>query len=383
MSSGSRGFVMAHLRWLAVGVAMLAFSSTGWSGRRELRGADPNAQRWQREVRRHDVDPDSVVNPLEYTHEMRDTAGEVAGHGTPLDRLRRVQAFLFDDDLFPFDYESTLTYSAKEAFEKRTGNCVSFTNLFLALARSLDIEVKPALVIMPGDAEKEGNLVVVHNHIVAIYEHSGGATVFDFNRRRDQPRIRLSIIGDAEITAVYLNNLGAEALFAGRPAEALEFVEKAVRLAPEFALARGNLGVIRRQLGDSPGAFDAYRAALDIVPDDPTILNNLAALYQSEGMHEEAQAVLDAVSRRAASPYLLVVLGDIEQTRGNPDTAMRLYKRAARQGRDLPEPQIAIARALIAEGRADAARKRLRKALARDPDNPTAARLLRRLEDGG
>jgi Tfp pilus assembly protein PilF len=368
---------------LPVGFAVLALCAPGWAGRRELRGTYPSVKRWQREVRRHDVDPDTIVNPLAYTREMRDAALEVAGYGTPLDRLRRLQAFLFNEDLFPFDYESTLTYSATEAFEQRTGNCVSFTNLFLALARSIDVPVKAALVMMPGDAEKEGDLVVVHNHIVAIYEHSGGATVFDFNRRRDRPRIRLSIIGDAEITAIYLNNLGAEALLAGNPTEALDYVEKAVLLAPEFALARGNLGVVHRQLGDVPGALEAYRLALNIVPDDATILNNLAALYQAEGRHDEARAVLRAVDRRAASPYLLIVLGDIELSRGDEDKAMRLYKRAARQGRDLPEPQIAIARALIAEGRTDAARKRLRKALARDAGNETARDLLRRLEEGG
>jgi len=343
---------------------------------RSFRHPELVQEHWEREVRRHGVEPSDITNPLLYTDEMRHAAQRVAGAGSTLDRLRALQSHLFNEKSFPYDYETRATLTAIEAFESRTGNCVSFTNLFIALARSLGLPVRAALVTRPGDVEKRGELIVVNNHVVAVYEHSGGATVYDFNRFTDRHRVGLTIIGDAWMTAIYLNNRGAEELLAGRPEAALGYLGSAVRLAPDFAAALGNLGVVRRRVGDTEGAFRAYRAALEIEPRYSTILANLAVLYRSQGREAEARAALQAADLSAATPYVLVIRGDFELSDGRVGEALRLYRQAARLDRELPEPQLAIARGELARGRTEKARKALLRVLELEPQNRLAARML-------
>jgi Tfp pilus assembly protein PilF len=310
---------------------------------------------------------------------MRQTARRIVGPGGTVERLYVLQRHLFNEEAFPYAHDSRITYTAIEAFEARTGNCVSFTNLFIALARSVGYSVRAALVIEPGDVEEEGELIVVNNHIVAVYQHDRGATIFDFNRAAERRIVGLDIIGDPVVTGVYLNNRGAEELFAGRAEAALRHLETAVKLAPEFAAAYGNLGIVRRRLGDVEGAFAAYRRALEIEPRHSTILTNLAVLYRALGREVEARAALRAADLRGASPYLLIIRGDFELAEGRHREALRLYGQAARMSPGLPGPWLAIARAEIARGRTGRARKALHRVLEIDPENELAARLLEEL----
>lgn len=334
-------------------------------------------------MRRLDVSP-PFENPLAYTEAMQALSLEVAGRGQPIQRLRNIQDYLFDDSLFPFRYGSRETRSASEAFESRSGNCVSFTNLFIAMARAAGIWVEPALAAVPLETEKEGDLVVINTHAVAVYRHGGGAEVFDFDRRAEQRRIvGVQPVDDLLATAIYANNLGAEALLGGRPEQARELLETAVRIDPAFAEAHGNLGIVRRQLGDIDGAFEAYRLALAARPRSPTILANLAALYRTLGRDAEANNALQAARLRGASPYMLISRGDLELTEGRVSAALDLYRRAARLDRQIPEPWVAIARAELAVGHTGPARKAVEKALERDPENDAAKALGQLLDQYG
>ena len=331
---------------------------------------------WSRELQRRGVDPSSVPDPLAWDDEMRNLARRVAGAGVPLERLARIQRELFDETKFPYDENARTTLTAREAFERRTGNCVSFTNLFLALARSIGLVARPALLAHVGESEKHGDLVVVNRHIVAVWEHGGRATVFDFNRRRHDPRVGLDLLDDLGLTAVFLNNRGAEELLAGEQERARAWLETATRVEPDFAPAHANLGVVRRALGDPSGAFEAYREALEIEPRDATTLMNLAALYRSSGREPEAQAALRAASLRGASPWLLVMRGDLEAGVGRAGRAVRLYRKAVAEFRHDPELHVALARGEIACNRPTRARRALLRALELAPDHPVALRML-------
>jgi tetratricopeptide (TPR) repeat protein len=307
---------------------------------------------------------------------MQSLARRVAGAGTPLERLLRIQRELFDETKFPYDESARTTLTAREAFERRTGNCVSFTSLFLALARSIGLPARPALLERIGESEKQGDLVVVNRHIVAVWEHGGRATVFDFNRRRHDSRVGLRLLDDLGLTAVFLNNRGAEELLAGRAEHAREWLETATSVDPDFAPAHANLGVVRRALGDGPGAFEAYRVALEIEPRDASTLMNLAALYRSTGREAEAQAALRAASLRGASPWLLVMRGDLEAGVGRPRRAVRLYRKAVSEFRLDPDLHVALARGELARNRPARARRSLLRALDLVPDHPEALRML-------
>jgi Tfp pilus assembly protein PilF len=337
-------------------------------------GPERYQQLWAKRVHERGLDPSTLVNPLALTEEMRRTAREVVKPGDPRDQLRQLQEYLFDPERFLFDYDARGTFSASEAFDRREGNCVSFTSLFIALGRSLGIPLVPGLILR-GNSEREGNLVVINTHMVALYYHSEGVTLYDFAQTRKEPIEGMSILDDLWMSAIFLNNRGVEELRAGNYDTAAAQLETAIKLVPEFLGAYGNLGVARRLQGDVDAALDVYRRALAIQARDPTILNNLASLYQSLGRHEEAQAALRAANLSNATPYLLIARGDLELSQGEGRTAMKLYKRAQRLAPDIPEPHLAIARLHWRQHRPRAARSALERALELDPDNDDALRL--------
>jgi tetratricopeptide (TPR) repeat protein len=346
-------------------------------------------QEWEDALRRNGVDPSRVPNPLAVSDSMRETAKELAGVGTHQLRLARLQAQFFAESAFPFRYDNRETLTAAEAFHRREGNCLSFTNLFVAMGRTLGAPVTTALVKRSRASEKEGDLIVVNNHVVAALDTNAspsgfvprlvradaGWAVYDFDRRRHERPGEFIPLDDLWITALYLNNRGADELRATHPDIAIRYFEDALKLAPEFAACWGNVGVARRRLGDIPGALHSYQRALEIEPDNPTILSNLASLFRALGRRQESDNALAAANLTLASPHVLLVRGDLALTQGNVGEALKLYKRAHKAGPTLVDPFLAMARAELARKRPDAARAYVAKALERDANNADARQL--------
>jgi Tfp pilus assembly protein PilF len=340
-----------------------------------------SAERWRKALRARGLDPRQVQNPLAFTGEMLQAATEWAGPGGPVQKLEALQGALFDADKFPFTYETRGTLTAAEAFRQRRGNCLSFTNLFLALGRAIGIEVRAAIPAYEGRIEKEGDLVIVNEHVVAAYMGTAWLAIFDFDRATQRRQVvGATLIDDLQLGALYYNNLAIEALRAGQVGEAVELLETAVALDPRSLSALGNLGVARRRAGDDRGAFDAYRRALDVDRRDGRILGNLATLFRSQGKDREARAAVEAASPRDATPYYYIVRGDLEMTQGSFDKALKYYRQASRRAANLADPWVASAEAEIARGHPTAARRMLDKALELDPDHAEARALYQRLD---
>ncbi len=350
-------------------------------GSADLAGSSPDA--WARALLARDIDPAAVPNPIAFTPEMRDAADRLAGQGSVSKRLQALQGGLFDASRFPFQYDSRGTFAAIEAYSERRGNCLSFTCLFIAMARSLGLDARAAIPAYEGRSEREGDLVVVNTHVVATYGISDSLLVFDFDRTRERRVVGANMIDDLYLGGLYLSNLGVEDLRTGRYDVAIGRFETAIRLAPKLLAARGNLGVARRRAGDTAGALRAYQEALEIEPRDPGILGNLAALYRLQGLEREAQAALALASVATASPYFLVVRADLERAQGRPEAALRLYRRAHRMDRSFADPLVGIAETELGLGHGRSARSAAYEALEIEPGSAAARKVLERLGEGG
>jgi tetratricopeptide (TPR) repeat protein len=304
-------------------------------------------------------------------------ARALAGAGRDVERLEKLRTTLMDGGSYTFEYERNSTFSAAEAFDTRRGNCVSFTNLFIAMGRSLGIRLYAALGQTRGVSERQGDLIVTYNHMVAVYTEVDGrsAKVYDFYRTDEVLVGRLTLLDDYMVAGVRASNDGIAHLSKGEHAEANRDLELAVKLGPRLASLYANLGLAKWRGGDLPGAFATIKEGLALDPGSPPLLQNLAALYVEQGRPAEARAALAALDLRSASPYALIVRGDLELRGGDTKAAIRNYKDAAALDAKLADPWVAIARAEASRGRPEAARKAAEKALKRDPENEEARRL--------
>jgi len=340
-------------------------------------GGNLTVEEWTEAVRQRGVDPATVENPLEFNDEMQAFA-RAAGKGVGVhERLENLQRELFLKYETPFGYDPHGTLTAREAFATRRGNCVAFTNLFIAMARSMGIRVQPALVERRGEVERDGDLMVVNNHVVAIYRHSEGTTLFDFFRTRREELGYVKPIDDLWSAAIYLNNLGVRALRDGDAEAAIPTLEKALRLAPRYAAIYGNLGVALRRRGDDDAALDSYILGMHIEPRNDALRNNAHALLVKRAGQAESEPTSDPAGSPRTESWNHRARRELAQ--GRIGRALRLFRRVHRADPDRSEPLISIARCELIRGRLPAARRALGRALAVQPDDATADRLMEAL----
>ncbi|MFQ5348895.1 MAG: tetratricopeptide repeat protein [Thermoanaerobaculia bacterium] len=335
------------------------------------------ADEWRLALEERGVERPHLRSPIEPDEELRAAvAGIVASVSGTMASLRRLQAYLFDSREFAYDYYAGRTLNATETFVERRGNCVSFTNLFIAMARAIDIPVQAALARIPREIETIGDLVIVNSHVVAVVPYASGRMVFDFDQNRTAERIQYRIISDLELTAVYLNNLGAERLIADDPRGAISYFTDASRLAPDFAASHRNLGVAFQRTGDLAAAIDATLLSLYYEPRNISTRNNLLGLFAASTRAAPAE---DAP---AGGPRLgsLLRAGDQALSTGQPGNAWRFYRKALRIDENEPDVYVALARVLLFRGRLRGAVRNLRTAIHLDRGHPEARRLLRGLD---
>ena len=337
----------------------------------------PTTERWKEVVAGGQAETVSPDYPLDVTPEMVQLAREAAGRGKPHQKLQALQDYLFDPDRFPFEYERDGTYTAIEAFNRRRGNCVAFTMLFIALGRSAGVRVQPALLKTVHEKEREGELIVVNNHVVAVLKQARGVLMYDFARSRESAPVGMRLLDDYWITAIYLNNLGVEDLRAGRLERARERLEMAVAMAGDFSMAYNNLGVVYRRLGEHQKALNAYVLGLNGWGAIPASLNNLTLLYQMEsGLGLEERLPLPHEAAHGETAAGLMKIGRGWMARGRPERALELFGRAARLEPGSVEPLLARARAELYLRRPGAAVSSLARALDLEPESEDLRHLI-------
>lgn len=94
---------------------------------------------------------------------------------------------------------------------------------------------------------------------------------------------------------------------------ALEKLNKAITIHPQYALAYNNLGAIYSRLGDLARENDALQKAISLDPNLELAYLNLARLDLREGQYPAAEAALDrAVALNSHDPVAMVLLSYAE-----------------------------------------------------------------------
>lgn len=258
-----------------------------------------------------------------------------------------------DGGLFALDYDSGGTRTARATFHDGQGNCLSFTMLFVALARGAGLDARYQIVEIPPSWSSESEFVVVRHHINAVVRGPYSEDyIVDFNEERAEDRYRKRIVADTYALSLFYNNLGAEALIGGDPAHAFVYLREAVRVTPSMTTAWINLGALYSRVGLADRAEAAYLHALVLDPSERSALNNLATLLAAQGEHEVAETYRQRVKRyQLANPYYRYALAQRAYAEGRFDEAVGQVRSALRLKREEPDFYVLLGSAYLQTGR--------------------------------
>ncbi len=279
------------------------------------------------------VDVSDMPDPriLETDETMRAFVAEHVGNAkSGREKMRRLLKGMFETGLLSLDYNQVATKTAKQTFYDRVGNCISFTNLFVALGREAGLRVSYQTVDIPPIWFTESDLIILNNHInVLVNSKFDGRVVVDFNVPEFKGNYDTYVVSDTHAVALYYNNLAMEALTNDDLATSFRYLKKAILLDPEIAGPWVNLGVLysRNDLPDYARA--AYRRGLDLDSDNRSAMTNMAALYRSLGKTKAANHYsrrIQAYQKR--NPYFHFSRAQYSFENDNIEEALKSVNRA-------------------------------------------------------
>lgn len=232
-------------------------------------------------------------------------AAHVDSGGTAELRLRQLVAAIIDSRTFGVEYDER-TRTASETFRIRRGNCLSFSTLFVAMARHVGLSAEYQEVDVPPDWTLDKDTYVLNRHVnVFVDLDASGTRVVDFNIGDFKTSYDMRRISDARARAHYYNNVGVERMQGGDTASALACFRRALEgSARGFAPAWTNLGTLYLRSGDPAFAEAAYLNALQAEPGDLVAMSNLVRLYDRLGDRQRADAYRKrVVYHRKLNPY--------------------------------------------------------------------------------
>lgn len=291
------------------------------------------------------------------------------------ERLRRLSLLLQNPGYLGIRYDAELTLGAGELFRRREGNCLSFSALFVALAREAGLHAYFQDVVAPPSGRMDGETFVVEQHVNAVVRIGGRRFVVDLRPPQVLSGAAVNRIPDARATALWFANLGVERLTGGALEPAYRLFRRGLEVDPQAAPLWVNLGVALARNGQLDAASFAYGRALRFDPDNLSALSNLAAVAERRGEHARADALRERVrSRRARNPYYHYWIAERHLHEGDAQSALAALQQALRRLPGESDFHFALARVLRALGREEEAARSLATAIERAAGDTVRAR---------
>ena len=286
-------------------------------------------------------------------------------------KYRRLLRLVMEDGQFELVYDD-VTRTAAETYRDHRGNCLSFTNLFVAMARHVGLKASYQEVEIPPDWSTAGHALLLSQHVNVFVNMSlYSDRVVDFNtevvnfRVLDlKPSYERRIISDQRARAHFFNNIGVEyMLLAGDTLSALASLQQSILEDRTFAPAWISLGILYRREGFPEYEEASYLQALKLDPTSLVAMSNLATLYEDQGLDALAGQYRQAVrSHRMNNPYYRYYLADEAFASGDYQTAIAHLQAAIRKRQDEDRFYYLLSLSYLMEGDSGAAQHWMRKA---------------------
>jgi tetratricopeptide (TPR) repeat protein len=334
---------------------------------------------------------DQIVVPFEIDDDIRALAHRITNNLTD-DRLKAqaIVEAIIGMTQFSISYDWLSNKTAREVFREGRGNCLSYSNLFVGMAREVGIEAVYVDVKSIERQSREAEIVVNSGHVTAGIPQGTDVLVIDFTKTPEREYLGAQVIDDLEAIANFYNNQGflygyftetegREADF-DPLAKELDMYRLALEVKPTFSRARNNLGVALRRRGHVQEAIAEYKRVIETDPSFPDAHSNLAAAYLQLRRPDDAVAELKiAAAESGSNAYFLSNLGVALHRLKREDEAIKAFQKALSI-----EPGMASACYYLGEiyegrGNLEKAVEEYTAALAIDPNNASARAKLDRL----
>ncbi|MDP3294509.1 MAG: transglutaminase domain-containing protein [Nevskia sp.] len=240
---------------------------------------------------------------LAVSDEMRRFAQDATRRESSIsDKTRALAAALHAEDGRHLRYDAEATLSAEQAFLQRRANCLSYTLLFVALAREVGIPATFNEVDIPPIWELgDDQTLLLYRHINArIVLTPSQYQIVDVGGEDYSPRYDQRTLTDQAALAQFYNNRAVELRLQRRHGEALRYQLRSLELLPDAGYLWANLSSLYLRDGQLRAASIAITQALLLEPRSVSSYNTAADIHAQLGntqlaayFHKRAQAYLE------------------------------------------------------------------------------------------
>lgn len=283
----------------------------------------------------------------------------------PEKRLQRLTAFMFEPWGLGMEYDDSQTRTIAQTFADRRGNCLSFTLVFVELARLAGLDARMQEAELGRLSMPDERTVLYTGHVNAVVRLGRRTRTVDFDRNRALFPGSFRPVPKQRAMAHYYNNRGAELMAGPERGAADAYFDRAVRLDPSMVAAHSNRGVLHLRMGNPGRGLRHLHAALVLDPLEVSTLANLIALHRSQGNALPVANFEQRLQRiEGSDPYRYFIIGLQLQQRGGHAQALSWFQKASRVDRRQPLFLVGMARSLQALGQVEQASRLQARALA-------------------
>jgi Flp pilus assembly protein TadD len=267
-------------------------------------------------------------------------------------RLELLTSSVTSSGVLGFDYDESRTLTAAEAFETRSGNCMGFANMMVALARRAGLKARYQEVFRrPEWSDHEDDTVLLVKHINVVIETHRDIWVVDVSGIKIHPTARRRFIDDSYAKALYLNNIAVDSLLENDLPTAYAYMHSAIEADYQATDPWVNMGVIYGRNDQLDDAALAFNHALQIDSNEYSALSNLYEVYIAQEDFESAVELESRVERyRRNNPYYLLKLSDEALEQDHFKESISLLQRAIKKKDDDHKLHFALAKTQYLSG---------------------------------
>jgi Tfp pilus assembly protein PilF len=295
------------------------------------------------------------------TPEMKSYAAKIRGVRRAKAQHEALFEALYERDQLRLEYDSEMTRTASQAFEARSGNCLSLVIMTAAFARELGLDVQFQRITSEDTWSRSGSLYFSSGHVnlvlgktgfepTNIFDRSQSVTI-DFLPPPDAEKMPTEVISERRIVAMYMNNRAAETLVQGKIDDAYWWSRAAIEHDPSYLLAYNTMATVYQRHGDLTQADRTLRFAHQHDPLNTVILFNLSEVAAAMGNKEEAAKLKADLARlEPYPPFHFFHQGQQAMNEGDYRKARAMFVREVQRAPYYHEFHFWLAKAAFALG---------------------------------